>query len=274
MMRNRLASENASRLPVTTTSTSREQRRAQTMVVGGEGGQFVPSALGDTWWQVEWGIGRHCTSERDACIVGQADKMEVTAEMAAHHGVQAVDIFGPYLVPHFHADDMALARPTRWQSIASSDPAFLHRGRLALLGALDLATAGEVRRWLPSTRSCLISGRWPPRLLYLSTLTSRGPGSAVFVRCFDFFRLRSPPPAAACDVLDGRSLSSATSSWYISSRAARSSLKTRILIRPWALSAASISLRTPGSAIAANQHDGTGGGPGRGIRGARRGEFN
>ncbi len=53
-------------------------------------------------------------------------------------------------------------------------------------GLARLTCPPEVRRWLPSTRSVLTSGRWPPRVLYLSTLKSRGPGMRSSSTAFSF----------------------------------------------------------------------------------------
>ena len=81
------------------------------MQVCGEGGQFVPAALGNACGQVQWRDGQALHLGADAHgIIGQADKMEVAAEMAAHHGIEAIDVFGAVFGAPFHADDMALAR--------------------------------------------------------------------------------------------------------------------------------------------------------------------
>ena len=90
----------------------KEQRRAaQTMQVGTEGGQLGPAALGDARGQVQRRDGEALHLGADAgAVVGQADEMKVTAEMTAHHGVEAVDILGAVFRAPFHADHMALAR--------------------------------------------------------------------------------------------------------------------------------------------------------------------
>ena len=96
-----------------------------------------------------------------------------------------------------------------------------------------------------------------PPACHLSTLTSRGPGIGLRRQ----FALRRPGAATApavCRCAENRRSIEVqpVSSWYISSRAARSSLKTAP-IRPWALRAASISFLTAGGeAIAANQDHG------------------
>ena len=57
------------------------------------------------------------------------------------------------------------------------------------LGLAFLTLPPVVSRWLPSTRTRLTSGRWPPRLEFLTTLNSRGPGLAVLVLGLSFFGL-------------------------------------------------------------------------------------
>ena len=72
------------------------------------------------------------------------------------------------------------------------------------LGLARLTLPPGVRRWLPSTRSVLTSGRWPPRLLYLSTLKSRGPGMRSSSLGLFLLRLGPPQHQQLADVLDRR----------------------------------------------------------------------
>src|SRR3990167_4925609 len=128
--------------------------------------------------------------------------------------------------------------------IASIGLAFLDRGWLALLGALDLAARGQALVAQHAQRLDL--GALAAALAELEHLDVLGAGHAVLIDSAFFFGLGAPQHQQLADVWTGAAFNSAVSSWYISSRAARSSLNTRILMRPWALRAASISLRTPG----------------------------
>src|SRR3989344_1200529 len=213
-----------------------EQGRASKSVqVLAEGDQLGPAPLGDAGWQIECGDGQALHFAADArAVIGQADKAKIPAQVPAHHGIQPVDVFGAVFRAPLHAEDVADG---------------CHAGRCCKVCRYCrtcIVAHQSAWRWLPSTRSCLISGRWPPRLLYLSTLTSRGPGmrSSSTVRSLTGWGRHSTSSLPMCWM--GAALSSAVSSWYISSRATRSSLKTRTLIRPWAFRAASISFLTAG----------------------------
>src|SRR3989344_563500 len=233
-----------------------EQGRASKSVqVLAEGDQLGPAPLGDAGRQIECGDGQALHFAADArAVIGPADKAKVPAQVPAQHGIQPVDVFGAVFRAPLHAEDVAdgrhagrcckvcrycrtciVAHQSAWRFLMDF-----------CLGLARLIWPPEVRRWLPSTRSCLISGRWPPRLLYLSTLTSRGPGmrSSSTVRSLTGWGRHSTSSLPMCWM--GAALSSAVSSWYISSRATRSSLKTRTLIRPWAFRAASISFLAAG----------------------------
>jgi hypothetical protein len=55
------------------------------------------------------GMGKHSTSERIPAVVGQADKAKISAEMAAHHGVESVDVLRAVFGAPFHAKNVPLA---------------------------------------------------------------------------------------------------------------------------------------------------------------------
>ncbi|MPN14877.1 hypothetical protein SDC9_162206 [bioreactor metagenome] len=42
------------------------------------------------------------------CAVGQADKAKISAEMAAHHGIESVDVLRAVFGAPFHAKNVAL----------------------------------------------------------------------------------------------------------------------------------------------------------------------
>ena len=119
-----------------------------------------------------------------------------------------------------------------------------------------LSSPPAVRRLLPSTVTFLTCGRWLPLFENLSTLTTFGPGIAVFALGLLLRRRRAPEHQQLADVLDRRGAEARRrSSARSASRAARSSEKTRTLIRPWALSAASISRRTAAVSAVVADHD-------------------
>jgi hypothetical protein len=132
-------------------------------------------------------MGRHSTSGESLAVVGQADKAKISAEMAAHHGVESVDVlravFGAPMQRMWRSwcrhgiRSMAVCGRARRRSAGG----FLDRLLLGL-GALDLPPA--VRRWLPSTRSCLTSGL--AGAAELEHLDVARAGHAVFVKAFSF----------------------------------------------------------------------------------------
>ena len=79
------------------------------------------------------------------------------------------------------AADAALSRLPAGPCQSAADFLTLVRARL---GALDLAAGGEA---LVAQHPHLLDlGRWPPLLLYLRTLTSRGPGMRSSRSAFSF----------------------------------------------------------------------------------------
>ena len=101
---------------------------------------------------------------------------------------------------------------------------------------------------LPTTVTFLTCGRWLPLFENLSTLTTFGPGMRPSFSAFSFGAggRQSTSSLPMCWI--GAAPKASLSSPSRASRAARSSEKTRILTRPWASSAASISRRTAGVA--------------------------
>ena len=100
-----------------------KQRRALQIVQGrGKGGEFGPAAFGQACRQIQWwNRQRLYLCAQAAGIVGQADKAKIAAQVAAHHGVEAIDIFGAVFCSPLHAEDKTgLLRCIHWgQSIAA-----------------------------------------------------------------------------------------------------------------------------------------------------------
>lgn len=79
------------------------------MQVALEGGQLLPGAvtLAGSQMNVQVGNGKALHFERIPCAVGQADKAKISAEMAAHHGIESVDVLRAVFGAPFHAKNMA-----------------------------------------------------------------------------------------------------------------------------------------------------------------------
>ena len=177
----------------------------QAVQIGAEGGELIPAALGYARGQVQRWNGKALYFAAYArAVISQADEAKIALQVAPHHGVEAVDVVRPVLFAPFHAQDNALravvglgldgfrhglqgvlgkGHQESWrqgwvrQGGYQSDWRFFRETGFFALARLILPP--EVRRSLPKTRKVSTSGRWPPRLLYLSTLTWRGPGMRV-----------------------------------------------------------------------------------------------
>src|SRR5690606_35580118 len=146
--------------------------------------QLVPATLGDAGRQVQRRYRQAAHSGADAGgIVREADEVEVARQVPAQHGVEPVDVFGAVFRAPLHADDVA--RRSRSRGHQSPWRFFTD----FCLGLARLIWPPAVRRWLPSTRSCLTSGRWPGRPNF-STLTSRGLSLRSSSTAFSFGGMR------------------------------------------------------------------------------------
>jgi hypothetical protein len=79
--------------------------------VGLEGRQLLPGAVGLAGREFQGerrnGQAPHFAADAPA-VVGQADELEAAAQVAPHHGIEPVDVFGAVLGTPFHADDVSL----------------------------------------------------------------------------------------------------------------------------------------------------------------------
>ena len=76
-----------------------------------KGGEFLPGAITLAWGQVNVQVGNGQAFHFGANpfgAIGQADKAKISAEMAAHHGIESVDVLRAVFGAPFHAKNMAL----------------------------------------------------------------------------------------------------------------------------------------------------------------------
>ena len=118
---------------------------AQSVQVLRESGELGPAALGQAFGQIQRGNRQALNfGANPLAIVGQANKAKITLQVAPHHGVEPVDVFGAVFRAPFHADDIALARRKIWSGCHGQQQsliallAFFDRFLLGL-GAFDLA---------------------------------------------------------------------------------------------------------------------------------------
>src|SRR3990167_5025194 len=102
----------------------------------------------------------------------------------------------------------------RWRAvladvIASIGLALFYRGRLALLGTLDLAARRQAL--VAQHAQGLDFGALAAALAVLEHLHVLGSGHAVLIDSAFFFRLRAPQHQQLADVLDGRCVQFGTS---------------------------------------------------------------
>src|SRR5690606_37168746 len=124
---------------------------------------------------------------------GQADKAKITTEMAAHHGVQPVNVFRSVLGTPFHAKDVALRYCGSCGGHAEVKSgylvAFFCRLRATLLGTLDQAALGQT---LVTQHTDLLDLRLAAGSAELKQLDVTRTGHAVIVKSLFLFRDWAP----------------------------------------------------------------------------------
>ncbi len=183
-------------------------------------------------------------------VIGQANKVEITLQVPPHHGVQAIDVFRAVLgAPFMHkmwrcGCDWAEAQNEQtgwsWPSYAAF---FSDLGEVFFARLIE---PPAVRRWLPSTRILLDRGLGA-RAAKFRAASHRGDRlCGLRRRLWSFLAVGATAPAICQYAESAQHSALRKAAWYMVSRWARSSPKTRTLIRPWAFKAASISFCTPG----------------------------